>query len=78
MLDETEHPTCAHCEVILAELERCKPLVPEPTRWGGTPFWGRGSSVPEHQFDHPALVPGDCVCRCHEPWRMLTGIRVAS
>ena len=58
MAAENAPARCAHCEVILAELERCKPLVPEPTRWGGSPFWGRGSMVAPHQTDHPALGAG--------------------
>jgi hypothetical protein len=65
--------TCDHCRLVLDTLERCKPLTPNVAQWGAKPFWGNGTTILAHQLDHPVLVPGDCGCRCHVPWRILTG-----
>jgi hypothetical protein len=64
------HSQCRHCRYVLAELKECVPITPSPREWGAIPSWGTRSTV---DHDHPAMQCGDCPCRCHAAWRMLTG-----
>lgn len=74
MTAENHPPGCPHCQAVLAELERCRPLSETPLRWGRSPFWGKAIGLARDAADHPAFQPAGCQCSCHLPWRMLTGI----